>query len=212
MADVVRIASAVKIRTEVQGYSSFAVWSSGYNRGLMKRLLSSLIAQLNSLKRLIFEGEELPDPELRRLLKTTSVGLFGVVGAAVLSFLGAAAIRPLKTAGKAEQWVPVAQLDELAPEPRAFAYSYETQEGWMTVTRRSAVYSYLDARGRPVLLSPSCTHLGCLVRWDSQERVFQCPCHGGRFDAEGKVLHGPPDSPLVRLESKMENDQILVKV
>ncbi|HLV01195.1 MAG TPA: Rieske 2Fe-2S domain-containing protein [Acidobacteriota bacterium] len=178
----------------------------------MKRLLASLVTQLNSLKRLIFEGEELPDPELRRLLKTTSVGLLGAVGAAVLSFLGAAAIRPLRTGEKSEQWIPVARVDELAAEPRAFAYDYETREGWMTVTRRSAVYSYLDERGDPVILSPRCTHLGCLVRWDAQERVFQCPCHGGRFNTQGEVLHGPPDSPLVRLESKMESGRILVKV
>lgn len=178
----------------------------------MKGLLSSLIAQFQSLKRLVFEGEELPDPELRRLLKTTSAGLFGLIGASVLGFLGAAAVRPLKTDATEEQWVPVASLDDLASEPQAFAYDYETRQGWMTVMRRSAVYSYIDSSGRPVLLSPKCTHLGCLVRWESQKRLFQCPCHGGLFDAEGNVLQGPPDSPLVRLEFKTENNHILVKV
>src|SRR5512138_3458565 len=34
-----------------------------------------------------------------------------------------------------------------------------------------------------------CTHLGCTVERD--EQGFTCPCHGSRYDADGKVTHGP---------------------
>jgi len=44
--------------------------------------------------------------------------------------------------------------------------------------------------------SAVCTHLGCLVKWNAEKREFLCPCHGGIFDADGKVVAGPPPAPL----------------
>ncbi|MEJ2688901.1 MAG: ubiquinol-cytochrome c reductase iron-sulfur subunit [Deltaproteobacteria bacterium] len=49
------------------------------------------------------------------------------------------------------------------------------------------------------VLSPSCSHLGCLVNWNDLKREFDCPCHGGRYDMAGKVIGGPPPKPLTRL-------------
>jgi cytochrome b6-f complex iron-sulfur subunit len=50
-------------------------------------------------------------------------------------------------------------------------------------------------------LSTRCTHLGCTVRMVGQEWV--CPCHGGRYDREGRVLGGPPPAPLALLELRI---------
>jgi cytochrome b6-f complex iron-sulfur subunit len=41
-----------------------------------------------------------------------------------------------------------------------------------------------------------CTHMGCVVRWNSEYRIYVCPCHDSRYDAEGRVLSGPPPGPL----------------
>jgi cytochrome b6-f complex iron-sulfur subunit len=46
-------------------------------------------------------------------------------------------------------------------------------------------------------LSLVCTHLGCTV--ESKPDGFTCPCHGSRFDQQGKVLRGPAAKPLVQL-------------
>jgi Rieske Fe-S protein len=50
--------------------------------------------------------------------------------------------------------------------------------------------------GAVTMLSPFCTHMGCEVRWNPAERSWDCPCHGGRFAPDGKVLDGPPNRPL----------------
>ncbi len=44
-----------------------------------------------------------------------------------------------------------------------------------------------------------CTHAGCTVHWVPERAQFRCPCHGGVYSAEGKVLDGPPPRPLSRL-------------
>ena len=56
-----------------------------------------------------------------------------------------------------------------------------------------------DERGRTTLLSPICTHMGCLVAWNQAQRTWDCPCHGSRFTASGTVLSGPAVSPLERV-------------
>jgi len=40
-------------------------------------------------------------------------------------------------------------------------------------------------------LSSVCTHLGCMTRYQADEKVIACPCHGSRFSLEGEVLAGP---------------------
>lgn len=61
-----------------------------------------------------------------------------------------------------------------------------------------------------IALSPVCTHLGCFVNFDRNTNEFICPCHGGRYDIEGKVIAGPPKEPLQRLPVKIENKRIFV--
>lgn len=80
---------------------------------------------------------------------------------------------------------------------------------------------FFNFRGRPaVVLQPEagrfnafsavCTHLGCIVQWQNDEGEFLCPCHAGRFSAQGKVLSGPPPEPLETLPVASKGDQIIV--
>ena len=55
---------------------------------------------------------------------------------------------------------------------------------------------YRDERGLLHAVSPVCTHLGCLVGFNHAEKTWDCPCHGSRFDKDGKVLNGPAVTPL----------------
>ena len=64
--------------------------------------------------------------------------------------------------------------------------------------------------GNFVALSAVCTHLGCVVAWQEQAGEFQCPCHGGRFSADGQVLGGPPPKPLETLVVQLDGDQLKI--
>lgn len=57
-------------------------------------------------------------------------------------------------------------------------------------------------------LSLICTHLGCTVT--VTEDALSCPCHGSRFDRQGKVLTGPADRALVRMKVEMNGELIEV--
>jgi menaquinol-cytochrome c reductase iron-sulfur subunit len=54
------------------------------------------------------------------------------------------------------------------------------------------------------------THLNCPYYWDNAQKMFVCPCHGGRFDIDGNVLAGPPPRPLDRWESLITQGEIEV--
>lgn len=39
--------------------------------------------------------------------------------------------------------------------------------------------------------SKRCTHMGCSLKWNQQERSWDCPCHGSRFTEDGRLLETP---------------------
>lgn len=71
------------------------------------------------------------------------------------------------------------------------------QQGWMKVG------VYRDPLGKLHAVSPICTHLQCVVRWNNAETSWDCPCHGSRFDPDGCVLQGPAvkDLPVIDLRT-----------
>lgn len=55
---------------------------------------------------------------------------------------------------------------------------------------------YRDFDGSLHSMSAKCRHMGCIVHWNSAEKTWDCPCHGGRYDRYGNVIAGPPREPL----------------
>lgn len=41
-----------------------------------------------------------------------------------------------------------------------------------------------------------CAHMGCVLQWNSEEKAWECPCHGSRFGADGNVLENPACNSL----------------
>jgi Rieske Fe-S protein len=62
------------------------------------------------------------------------------------------------------------------------------------------VAAYCDESGAVHIHSAVCTHLKCIVQWNSAEKSWDCPCHGSRFDPYGKVLNGPAITDLEPVE------------
>ena len=58
---------------------------------------------------------------------------------------------------------------------------------------------YKDEAGEVHTLNSRCTHLKCTVSWSLAEKCWECPCHGARYDADGKVLTGPADMDLQKI-------------
>ena len=59
-----------------------------------------------------------------------------------------------------------------------------------------------------IAISTRCAHLGCPVRFVSASSTFICPCHGGVYDFEGKVVGGPPVRPLDRFQTRVTAGQV----
>ncbi|MCM1164759.1 MAG: FAD-dependent oxidoreductase [Lachnospiraceae bacterium] len=43
---------------------------------------------------------------------------------------------------------------------------------------------------------PRCPHLGCALKWNADERSWDCPCHGSRFARDGRLLESPAATDL----------------
>jgi cytochrome b6-f complex iron-sulfur subunit len=59
-------------------------------------------------------------------------------------------------------------------------------------------------------LNAVCTHLGCVVPWNTSENKFMCPCHGSQYNAEGKVVRGPAPLSLALVHANVTEDDKLV--
>src|SRR6185436_11958224 len=53
---------------------------------------------------------------------------------------------------------------------------------------------YRDDSGRVHIVSAACTHLKCTVKWNPDEKSWDCPCHGSRFTYKGTVINGPANT------------------
>lgn len=105
--------------------------------------------------------------------------------------------KPLKSLGAAVEFVKenaaaashmteyltpgdVESIDHIAPG-----------EGAVLREGLSKVAVYKEKNGTVHKCSAICTHLKCIVQWNGLEKSWDCPCHGSRFDAMGKVIIGP---------------------
>lgn len=64
--------------------------------------------------------------------------------------------------------------------------------------RKVAVYC--DDDGKRHVYSAACPHLGCCVKWNVNEKTFDCPCHGSNFDRYGRVINAPAKKDLAPIE------------
>ena len=73
-------------------------------------------------------------------------------------------------------------------------------QGKLVEVEGKKVAAYRDEDGTLHALDPVCTHMRCLVEFNDTEKSWDCPCHGSRFDTDGKVLNGPAVKDLGIIE------------
>ncbi len=143
------------------------------------------------------DPEDTPDRSDRRtFLEKTSKGAMaaGLVGG--YGGLGAVALRYLYPARPEDvAWQYVIGLDQIQVGESIL---YEGPSGeTINITRQERSGTADDF----VALSSTCPHLGCQVKWESQNNRFFCPCHNGVFDPSGVATAGPPGEAGQRLAS-----------
>jgi Rieske Fe-S protein len=89
----------------------------------------------------------------------------------------------------------------LAPRGRRREPLLGFGEGAVVRRGRRTLAMYRDFDGTLHERSAVCTHLGCIVRWNSDAHSWDCRCHGSRFAPTGEVLNGPAVSALARVEA-----------
>ena len=55
---------------------------------------------------------------------------------------------------------------------------------------------YKDEKGEIFVVSVKCPHLGCQLEWNPDEKSWDGPCHGSRFDYKGNLLDNPAQTDL----------------
>lgn len=149
----------------------------------------------------------------RRVLVVFVNSVIALITGGLGALLGAFALRPHADTSS-ERWVRAASLLELTPgTPIPRVLSVRRSDGWYRERVRQTVFLVRD--GDTVkALSATCTHLGCQVRWEKDKKRFLCPCHGGAYDAQGRVLEGPPPRPLDTIDVRVDGstDAVLVRV
>jgi cytochrome b6-f complex iron-sulfur subunit len=72
--------------------------------------------------------------------------------------------------------------------------------------------TYIVVEGEQALanygINAVCTHLGCVVPWNSGENKFICPCHGSQYDNTGKVVRGPAPLSLALVHANVQDDKV----
>jgi cytochrome b6-f complex iron-sulfur subunit len=83
--------------------------------------------------------------------------------------------------------------------------------GSTTLDKEQLVYIVRAKEGYFFALSAVCTHLGCITTWKAEEGIIACPCHGSKFNNQGKKIAGPAPRPLKRFSITLdEQGQLIV--
>lgn len=92
---------------------------------------------------------------------------------------------------------------QLFAEAGSYAEILPPGHGGIAVLKGEKVGIYKSPSGEVWLVSVRCPHLGCELTWNAEEKSWDCPCHGSRFDYKGQSLDGPAQENLAawRLET-----------
>ena len=156
------------------------------------------------------EGLSTPVGTRRSFFVKTTMVLSSLIGISLaIPFIGYVISPALRR--RTQDWVALGKVDQLPiDEPQALDYLMTVKDGWQKSQISKGTWAVKHADGQVTVYSPICPHLGCGYRWDRQDRLFKCPCHGSVYNINGAVQAGPAPRPLDTLPSKVENGELYV--
>lgn len=143
----------------------------------------------------------------RQFLNYTLTGVGGFMAAGMLTPMVRFAIDPVLKPVSEGEFVAVVEESKITNEPQRFDFTVRQVDAWYESDITMSVWVFKQENGEVLPMSPICTHLGCTVDWNTKEpNEFYCPCHGGRYEKNGKNIAGtPPPRPLDKYDFKVEN-------
>lgn len=75
-------------------------------------------------------------------------------------------------------------------------HTLNQDEGKVIEWQKKKCGIYRDTEDTLHVVDAACTHLQCTIRWNNDEKSWDCPCHGSRFTYKGKVMNGPANEDL----------------
>ncbi len=144
----------------------------------------------------------------REFIKKSIYGVLALFGAGFL-IPGMRVLIPASRPDKELVFFPLISEDEI---PRSGVKKAELLFTVSGKERKSRVFIVSAPDESLVVLSATCSHLGCLVNYNRIKREFVCPCHGGRYDLTGKNIAGPPPAPLARFPVRRQDGMILAGI
>ncbi|WP_247730872.1 FAD-dependent oxidoreductase [Halovivax limisalsi] len=155
-------------------------------------------------------------PGARNVFLATGFGGWGMTGGTVSGSLLARSIDgedpPLASLYDPRRFTPSASIGRVASENADVAGQFATD--WLRALLRSSrpaldpgEGTVVREGGRPVAISRDesgtlravsavCPHARCVVDWNDGEGTWDCPCHGSRFEPDGRVIEGPATDEL----------------
>ena len=148
----------------------------------------------------------------RRNFLAIAIGAIGAVIGVVIAIPAVAyVVGPALKRKTSEDWVRLGPTSKVElGTPTLFKTTIERQTGWIVTEEELSIYLLTEDGRDYIALSNICTHLGCRVRWITDQGQYFCPCHNAAFDKIGLVVSGPPPRPLDRYETKVEDDQLYI--
>lgn len=114
---------------------------------------------------------------------------------------------------RCENYLPgAAALDSEKNPIQSDTLLASTQPGDRILAKGLSRDAYLIINSGPTIaeyaIKSACTHLGCAVNWDQETNQFKCPCHGSRYDAQGRVVEGPAQRSLPLFTVVVKQNQV----
>ena len=155
--------------------------------------------------------EQSQDINRRSFMSIATWAIGALIGAALAIPGIAYIIGPALRGRETQEWIRLGSTSKVELNvPTLFKVRIQRKTGWIVNEEELAVYVRTDNGRDFVAMSNVCTHLGCRVRWISDQDQFFCPCHNAVFDTEGNVVSGPPPRSLDRYEVMAQDGQLFV--